>query len=111
MGPQLIPEEVCREVPKQLCQTVFLNPRTVKEVMQNFVVKPTTFLFQVKDLVKYCMSEDGSQRDNQEVFGRDGERDLTEIERLRRPRKTLNKLGKSSQLSNRDRLLRFHQTN
>ena len=28
--PQLIPEEICREVPKQLCQTVFLSPRTVK---------------------------------------------------------------------------------
>ena len=28
--PQLVPEEVCRDVPKELCQTVFLNPKTVK---------------------------------------------------------------------------------
>ena len=28
--PQLVPEEVCRDVPKELCQIVFLNPKTVK---------------------------------------------------------------------------------
>ena len=37
--PQLVPEEVCRDVPKDLCQTVFLNPKTVKVINYSFIVK------------------------------------------------------------------------
>ena len=28
--PQLVPQQECRQVPKEVCQTVFLNPRNVK---------------------------------------------------------------------------------
>ena len=58
---------------------------------------------QVKDLVKYCTNDD--------VVPDNGE-DL-KIERLRRPRDNFNKkFSKSSkQMSNRERLLRFRQTN
>ena len=28
--PNLIPERVCRKIPKEVCQVVFLNPRIVK---------------------------------------------------------------------------------
>ena len=30
--PQLIPEEICRQVPKEVCQAVFLNPKMLKVV-------------------------------------------------------------------------------
>ena len=30
--PQLIPEEICRQVPKEVCQAVFLNPKFLKVV-------------------------------------------------------------------------------
>ena len=33
-----MPERVCREVPKQLCQDVFTNPRTVKVRVEEEVV-------------------------------------------------------------------------
>lgn len=41
--PNLVPEEECREVPKEVCQVVFLNPRTVKTTA----------------MVKYCMKLQG----------------------------------------------------
>ena len=28
--PNLIPEKVCRKIPKEVCQVVFLDPKTVK---------------------------------------------------------------------------------
>ena len=62
------------------------------------------------------MNEDvnASERQN-EVLTRgivlDGDLDFSQIERLRRPKKSLpsHKSGGTKQLSNRDRLLRFHQ--
>ena len=42
-----------------------------------------------------------------------GDEDFSQIERLRRPKKSppSPKSGRTKQLSNRDRLLRFHKTN
>ena len=74
----------------------------------------------MKDSVKYCMNEGGtsSERLNEVLTPGvvlDGELDFSEIERLRlrRPKKSppSPKSGRPNQLSNRDRLLRFHQTN
>ena len=77
-------------------------------------------LSQVKDFVKYCMNDDAtsSERLNEVVVNPrgivlDGDIDFSQIERLRRPKKSPPsiKSGRTNQLSNRDRLLRFHQTN
>ena len=76
------------------------------------------FISEVKDFVKYCMNEDvtASERLN-EVLNTGaigaGDEDFSQIERLRRPRKSppSHKSGRTNQLSNRDRLLRFHHTN
>ena len=78
------------------------------------------YFSQVKDFVKYCMNDDAtsSERLNEVVVNPrgivlDGDIDFSQIERLRRPKKSPPsiKSGRTNQLSNRDRLLRFHQTN
>merc|ERR1712032_1281814 len=40
--PNLVPEEKCRVIPKEVCQTVFLNPSKTKKT----------------ELVKYCMNDE-----------------------------------------------------
>ena len=83
---------MCREVPKELCQTVFLNPKTVK----------------VKDMVKYCANGEDGLTDKQTEVSNVRDEDFSKIERLRRPRENLqNDFIKSKQISNRERLLRF----
>ena len=89
------------------------------EVCDESQGKSYFFISQVKDFVKYCMNEDvtSSERLNEVLNTRgivlDGDEDFSQIERLRRPKKSPPSLksGRTNQLSNRDRLLRFHQTN
>ena len=110
--PQLIPEEVCRDVPKELCQTVFLNPKTVK-VFVSFFLNPNNhsyLLIQVIDLVKYCKNDDKvTERLNLiQDLGPDDRRKLEKLvkqEKERREKKKKTPKRRTPRLSNRARLL------
>ena len=96
---------MCRDVPKELCQTVFLKPKTVKVFSLKFC--PTVYykciFFQVVDLVKYCKnSDDVNERLN--LINDLGLDDKRQLEKLVK-KENKNPRRRTPRLSNRARLL------
>merc|ERR1712038_1030840 len=68
--PNLIPEEKCRSVPKEVCQWVFLNPKTVKKTelvkyclnTETGLVRPTTGI--INDDIPLAINPRGSSNSN-----------------------------------------------
>jgi hypothetical protein len=83
--PQLVPEQICREIPKEVCQTVFLNPRNIKSTA----------------LIKYCTNPQSNQDPNQ-TFQNTPDTDRRDP----RTEKLVGQRTVEGRGANRDRLLR-----
>ena len=95
-------------MPKELCQTVFLNPKTVKVYCLFVLFKFKEFIsFQVVDLVKYCKNADEDEVNERlnliNDLSPDDRRTLEKLVKEEKEKRTPRR--RTPRLSNRARLL------